>query len=104
MLVIALKILIVMAIIIPVNILCSLIIAENLVRIEESPIAASTQAIGASVSINLTITPAKYHAKVPYRIINTPPSVIFENITNRPTGARGTNICKSKKNDVHVVG
>jgi hypothetical protein len=50
------------------------------------------------------MTPAKYHARVPYNMINIPPSVILLNITNKPTGAKGTNICKSKKNDVHVVG
>ena len=89
---------------VPVNILCSFIIAEKRVRIEDRPIAARTQAIGASVSIRRTMTPAKYHAKVPYRITKTPPSVMFENMTKRPTGARGTRMCKSKKKEVHVVG
>ena len=51
-------------------------------RIDDNPIAANTHAIGANVSINLTITPAKYQANVPYRITKIPPSVILENNVN----------------------
>jgi hypothetical protein len=79
-------------------------IAENLVIMDDNPIADNIHAIGARVNINLTITPAKYHANVPYSMIKIPPSVILLNMKNRPTGAKGTKMCKSKKNDVHVVG
>merc|ERR1711991_277068 len=77
---------------------------ENLVIISEIPIAESMHAIGASVNIRRTITPAKYHARVPYKMINMPPSVTFENKKNKPTGAKGTRMCKSKKKEVHEVG
>ena len=40
-------------------------IAEKRVMIADKPIAARMQAIGARVSIKRTMTPAKYHAKVP---------------------------------------
>ena len=80
------------------------IIAANRVTTVDNPIAARMQAIGARVSIRRTITPAKYQARVPYRMIKIAPSVILENRKNRPTGAKGTKMCKSKKNDVQVVG
>ncbi len=67
-----------------------LMIAENLVIIADNPIAANIQAIGASVSINRTITPAKYHARVPYKIMKIAPSEMLLNMKNKPTGANGT--------------
>ena len=78
--------------------------AANRVIIDERPIAARMQAMGARVSIRRTMTPAKYQARVPYRIMKIAPSVILENRKNKPTGAKGTKMCKSKKNDVQVVG
>ena len=66
--------------------------------------AASIHAAGASVNINRTMIPANHNARVPYKITNIPPSVISENKKNNPTGVNGMRICRSKKNDVHVVG
>jgi len=78
--------------------------AENLVRTADNPMAPRIHAIGANVNIRRTMTPAKYQASVPYNIIKIAPSEILLNMKNNPTGASGTKICKSKKNDVQVVG
>jgi hypothetical protein len=80
------------------------IIAANRVTTVDNPMAARMQAMGARVSIRRTMTPAKYQARVPYRMMKIAPSVILENRKNKPTGAKGTKMCKSKKNDVQVVG
>jgi len=50
------------------------------------------------------MTPAKYHASVPYNMTNMAASVGLENRNANPRGDNGTNTCKSKKKDVHVVG
>ena len=70
----------------------------------EIPTAPNMQAAGANVSIKRTMTPAKYQAMVPYKIKNNFPSVKFWNKKNKPTGAKGTATCRSKKKDVHAVG
>ena len=81
-----------------------LIRAKNLVKIDERPMAANTHAMGAKVSMRRTMTPAKYHARVPYNITKIPPSEILLKSENNPTGANGTRMCKSKKKEVQVVG
>jgi hypothetical protein len=37
-------------------------------------------------------------------MMKIPPSVILLNMKNRPTGARGTSMWRSKKKEVQVVG
>ena len=81
-----------------------MIIAEKRFNNVDIPTAANIQAIGARVSIRRTMTPAKYHASVPYNMTNMAASVGLENRNANPRGDNGTNTCKSKKKDVHVVG
>jgi hypothetical protein len=81
--------------------------AQNAFNTPEMPMAPRMQAMGASVNINRTMTPAKYQEIVPYRIkkiLASPLSFKRWNRKYSPTGANGTMTCKSKKNDVQAVG
>lgn len=59
---------------------------------------------GVNVSIKRTITPAKYTALMAYSTTKTRSSLMCLIVYHKPTGNVHTNICKSKKNENHVVG
>lgn len=70
----------------------------------EKAMPLNMQTTGVSVSINRTITPAKYTALIAYKTTNTRSSLIRLIVYQMPTGNVQTRICKSKKNENQVVG